>query len=97
MGSWDFTQREQLPRLLLLDPQYVNLNVSHVVEAHLCTMPIAALASIPMDTLGSGIPKSLSGVAMPRPSADARTTAYSSDSPELLAIVLWVLLYVCMR
>ena len=58
---------------------------------------MAALASIPILTLESWIPKSFSSVRMPRPSVDARTTAYNLDLPELLAITDWALEYDLIR
>ena len=55
------------------------------------TIPIAALASIPTLALISGQPKSFKSVRIPNASEEARTTAYSSDSPLDLAMTAWVL------
>ena len=88
LGARYLLNREQPAGLLLMQPENVDFNVSDFVEARvLCAMPMAELASMPIQTLASGTPKALRRVAMPSPSADARTTAYSSDSPELLAMV----------
>ena len=70
--AWKLPNRKKTSRLLLLDPQYVDLDMPQLC---LCTMPMAALASMPMLALISGHPKTLRRVKIPSASVDARTTA----------------------
>ena len=50
-----------------------------------CTIPIAAVASMPTRTFTPTSPKSSSNDDTPSDSVEARTTPYNSDSPELFA------------
>jgi hypothetical protein len=67
--------------LLFLNPENIYLYVPELRDACRWTIPIAALASMPTLALISGQPKSFKSVRIPSASVDARTTAYSSDTP----------------
>ena len=79
LRTLDLVNGKEPPRHLLLVPEDIHLDVPDLVGPR------------PMLTRRSAAPKSLRSVAIPSPSAEALTTAYSSDYPGLFAIVAWVL------
>ena len=84
-------ERQKSPRLLLLNPEDIDLDMPRFGNA-LVQDNSDGCASVHPDA-GPHVPqpKSESNVRMPNASADAHTTAYSSDSPEDLVMTAWVL------
>ena len=79
-------EEQEHARLLLLEPKYINLDVSELAKALALdyTNRSACIHAILAFMLGR--PKSHNRVNIPSPSVEARTTAYNSDSPDYLAM-----------